>query len=59
MPRPPQFRRGVSVIWTVSAGPPEVSGRSALTVIGIYAPLALPVVLVQLERSKSCFCQRE
>lgn len=40
MPRPPQFRRGVSCICTVSAGLPEVLGRSALTVIGSYALLA-------------------
>jgi len=34
-PRPPQFCRGVSCICTVSAGPPELLGRKALTVIGI------------------------
>jgi hypothetical protein len=34
-PRPPQFLRGVSCICTVSAGPPEGLGRSALTVIGL------------------------
>lgn len=50
IPRPPQFLRGVSVICTVSAGPPEVVGRSALTVIGSCALLALPVAGVQLER---------
>jgi hypothetical protein len=40
IPRPPQFLRGVSCICTVSAGPPEVLGRSVLTVIGSCALLA-------------------
>lgn len=34
-PRPPQFRRGVSCICMVSAGPPEGLGRNTLTVSGI------------------------
>lgn len=40
-PRPPQFLRGVSCICTVSDGPPELLGRRALTVIGIWRLSAL------------------
>jgi hypothetical protein len=40
MPRPPQLRRGVSCICTVSAGPPDVLGRSVLTAMGSCALLA-------------------
>lgn len=41
MPRPPQFRRGVSCICTVSAGPPELLGRRALTAMGSCGWLVL------------------
>lgn len=36
-PLPPQLRLGVSCIDTVSDGPPEVLGRNAFTVMGIWA----------------------
>ena len=39
-PLPPQFRLGVSCIWTVSAAPPEALGLSAFTVIGNCQTLA-------------------
>ena len=45
-PRPPQFCRGVSCICTVSAGPPELLGRKALTIMGICMAVSFIMFLV-------------